>query len=188
MNSRAPVILLLIASLWHLSCQRPLTVTDADKALLVHIRELEPYGYVFENPSKYEKYLKSRDFDGTLELEYEFDAPESEDNSIYLNAVVTISRSRSNATVSQGAEKIGLLYGLKLKGVVQEERKDFYRYGDASSFFVLKKDGLPIGNYFTVREGTKTYSLVVAGVYFDDPELWKELVESKLKKFSAYKP
>ena len=155
---------------------------------MVQIQELAPYGYVFQNHSKHEKFSKSRDFDGTIELEYEFETPDSATKSLYLNVVVTVARNQSDARVSHGAEKIGLLYGLKLQGVVQEERTNFYRYGDTSSFFVLKKDGSPVGNYFTVRQGAKTYSLMVAGVYFDDPELWKELVEPKLQRFTAYKP
>ncbi len=166
-----------------------MTVAAADKALLVQATDLVPYGYGFQNIAKHETFKKSRDFDGTVEIEYEFETPDSEeDHALYLDVVVTVSRARSDARVSQGAEKLGLLAGLKLEGMVQEEKPGFYSYGESSSFFVLKKDGVPVGNYFTVREGTKTYSILLAGMYFDDPSVWKKLVEPKLKAFSTYNP
>ena len=72
--------------------------------------------------------------------------------------------------------------------VEQEEIPNFYRYGDSSSFYLLKKDSKPIGNYFTVREGSKTYTVILTGMYFDEAEVWKEIMEPKLKQFSVYIP
>ncbi|HSE34014.1 MAG TPA: hypothetical protein VLA93_20745 [Pyrinomonadaceae bacterium] len=166
-----------------------MTVGSADKALLVQATDLVPYGYGFQNIAKHETFKKSRDIDGTVEIEYEFETPDNEvEHSLYLDVVVTISRAKSDARVSSGAEKIGILAGLKFQGIVQEEKPGFYKYGDSSDFFVLKKDGTPIGNYFSVREGTKTYSILLAGMYIEDPDVWKELVEAKLKAMSTYKP
>lgn len=166
-----------------------MTVGPADKALLVQASDLVPYGYGFQNIPKHETFKKSRDIDGTVEIEYEFETPDSEtENSLYLDVVVTVSRKRSDARVSRGAENLGLLAGLKLEGIVREEKTGFYKYGEESQFFVLKKDGIPVGNYFSLREGTKTYSILLAGMYFEDPAEWKELVEAKLKAFSSYKP
>lgn len=62
------------------------------------------------------------------------------------------------------------------------------RYGDSSSFTVLVKDEKPIGNVFTVRDGKKTYLLVMAGVFFRNPEEWGRLVGPKLKLLAAYSP
>lgn len=190
MNSRRKIpTLLILVSLLCYSCQRSLTVGPADKVLLLQATELVPYGYGFQSIAKHETFKKSRDFDGTIEIEYEFETPDGEvENSLYLDVVVTVSRAKSDARVSQGAEKLGLLAGLRLEGIVQEEKPGFYSYGDSSSFFVLKKGGTPVGNYFSVREGTKTYSILLAGMYIEDPEIWKELVEPKLKAFSTYKP
>ena len=165
-----------------------MVVGDADKALLFQASALVPYGYGFQKIAKHEKFIKTRDFDGTIELEYEFETPDSEaDHPLYMDVVVTVSRKQSDAKVSHGAEKLGVFAGLKLHGIVQEEKSDFYKYGDASSFFILKKDGKPVGNYFSMREGTKTYTILLAGMYIDDPEVWKELVEPKLKSLSTYK-
>lgn len=190
MNSRWKIpTLLIFVPLFLVSCQRSLTVAPADKALLLQATELVPYGYGFQNIGKHETFKKSRDIDGTIEVEYEFETPDSEEeHPLYLDVVVTVSRKKSDARVSHGAEKLGLLAGLKLQGIVQEEKAGFYTYGDSSSFFVLKKDGKPVGNYFSVREGTKTYSILLAGMYIEDSDIWKELVEPKLKAFSVYKP
>jgi hypothetical protein len=166
-----------------------MTVGPADKALLLQASELVPYGYGFQRIAQHETFKKSRDIDGTIEVEYEFETPDNEnEHALYLDVVVTVSRKRSDARVSQGAENIGLLAGLKIEGIVREEKPGFYTYGESSAFFVLKKDGTPIGNYFSVREGKKTYSILLAGMYIEDPAIWKELVEPKLKAFSTYNP
>ena len=190
MNSRWKIsTLLILFSFLFVSCQRSITVGPADKALLVQASDLVPYGYGFQNIAKHETFKKSRDFDGTVEIEYEFETPDSEvEHSLYLDVVVTVSRATSDARISRGAEKLGLLGGLKLEGIVQEEKPGFYKYGDSSDFFVLKKDGTPVGNYFSVRDGKKTYSILLAGMYIEDATVWKDLVEAKLKAMSVYKP
>jgi hypothetical protein len=53
---------------------------------------------------------------------------------------------------------------------------------------VLVKGGKPLGNVYTVRDGRKTYALVMAGLYFDDPDDWKELVGPKLQQLAGYSP
>ena len=69
-----------------------MTVGPTDKALLVQASDLVPYGYGFQNIAKHETFKKSRDFDGTVEVEYEFETPDSElKHNLYLDVVVTVS-------------------------------------------------------------------------------------------------
>jgi len=134
-------------------------------------------------------FTKAKVIDGSYDVEYEFETPDAEQKDpLFLYVLVSVGKKKSDAQIAQGGEKLALLYTLKAKGIEDEEIPNFYSYGDASYFYLLKKEGKPIGNYFTVREGSKTYTVVLSGMYFDDPEVWKEIMEPKLKQFSAYKP
>jgi hypothetical protein len=174
--------------LFALGCERKLTVQESDKAPLLRVGDLVPYGFNFENIERYETFTKTKSIEGSYDIDYEFDVPDTEDKRLFLHVTVSVARKKSDARINEGAESIALRYALKAKGIEEEEIPNFYRYGDASSFYLLKKEGKSVGNYFTVREGNKTYSLIMSGMYFDDPALWKELIEPKLKLFSAYKP
>ena len=152
--------------------------------------DLAPYGIRFPDAARYEKFEKSRFFDGSYELAYEFQLPDAEtrDGGVYMQVLAGVEKDESAAALSQGGEKLGIGFGMKLEGIRAEERQNFFRYGDNSAFFVLVKDGQPIGNYFSTRFGVRVYSILVAGVYFDDPAAWSALVTPKLEKFAAYKP
>lgn len=170
-------------------CESNLPVDANEKEMVLRAADLVPFGYGLEGTEKYESFTKTRYFDGSQEVRYEFETPEAEEEHVlYLNVTMTIERSLSDALVSQGAERVGMTYGLQAGGIRQREIKDFYKYGDSSSFYVLEKDGRPIGNLFSVRDGKRIYTLVMSGFYFDDSATWKELVEGKLRKFSNYKP
>ena len=170
-------------------CESNLPVDAHEKSMALRAADLAPYGYGLPATEKYETFEKTRFFDGSQEVRYEFESPESEqEHVLYLNVTMTIEKSYSDAMVSQGAERIGMTYGLKSSGITQREIKDFYKYGDSSSFYVLEKNGKPIGNLYSMRDGKRIYTLVMSGYYFEEPATWKELVEEKLKKFSAYKP
>ena len=169
-------------------CERKLRVRDSDKSLFLRAGDLVPYGFEFRDIEKFETFKRAKVIDG-YDLEYEFQTPKSERrNPLFVYSMVTIGKRKSDAQFSDTGIKIGVLYGLKSSGIEEQEIPNFYRYGDSSSFSILKKDGKPVGNYFTVREGNKVFVLLITGIYFEDPELWKEIIEPKLKLFSTYSP
>lgn len=187
MNKLRPLIASLC--LLALACTRTLPVEEQEKAMLLRAGDLVRYGYGLAATEKYESFTKTRLFDGSYEIEYEFETPESEtENALYLYVQVTVERQASNTLLTQGAERLGVRYGLRKGGVKEREIKDFYRYGDASAFYILEKDGEPIGNLFTVREGGKLYTLLLSGFYFDDPQVWGKVLGPKLSQFSRYQP
>ncbi len=170
-------------------CQRGLPVEEGEKLMLLRASDLVEYGYGLEDVAPFEKFDKTRFFDGSSEITYEFQTPDSErDHSLYVNVTLTFERKTSDAMVSHGTEKTALKYGLKLGGIEAREIEKFHEFGDSSEFYVLEKDGNPVGNLFSARQGTKVYSLVMSGMYFEDPDAWKELMNGRLAKFTAYKP
>ena len=92
-----------------------MVVGEADKALLLQASELIPYGYGFKKIAQHETFQKVRDFDGAIEIEYEFQTPDSEQqHPLYLDVVVTVTRKTSDASVTHGAEKFGMSSCLSL--------------------------------------------------------------------------
>jgi hypothetical protein len=180
---------LIVAALGFSGCESKLPVSAADREIILRAGDLIPFGYGLEKTEQFEKFTRTKYFDGSHELTYEYETPESEeDNALYMNVTVTVEKAKSDAWTSKGASEVGAKLGLKANGVEQREIKDFYSYGDTSSFFILERDGHPIGNMFTVREGKRVYVVVLSGMYFDDAAAWKELMEERLRKFSAYDP
>lgn len=170
-------------------CQRGLPVEEAERQMLLRAADLVEYGYGLEDVAPFEKFDKTRYFDGSSEITYEFNTPESEsDHPLYVNVTLTFERKTSDAMVSHGTEKTALKYGLKIGGIEAREVEKFHEFGDSSTFYILEKDGKPVGNLFSARQGAKVYSLVMSGMYFDDADTWKELMDGRLAKFSAYKP
>jgi hypothetical protein len=180
---------LLVAAFGFSGCERNLPVGAADKEIVLRAGDLIPFGYGLEKTEQFEKFTRTKYFDGSHELTYEYETPDSEEeNALYMNVTVTVEKTTSDAWTSKGAGEIGMKFGLKASGVEQREIKDFYKYGDTSSFFILEKNGHPIGNMFSVREGKRVYVVILSGMYFDDAAAWKELMEERLRKFSAYAP
>lgn len=188
-SKRTLVAGFLFAALGLAGCQKNLPISAADKDVVLRAADLIPYGYGLEKTEKYETFERIRYFDGSHELTYEYQTPDSEEeNALYISVIVSVERSTSDALTTHGAQKVGLTIGLKSNGIEAREVKDFFAYGDSSTFSILEKDGHPIGNVFTTRDGKRVFVLTLSGMYFDDPETFKELIEGRLKKFSAYQP
>ena len=160
-------------------------VQPAEKDMFVRGGDYAELGIDVREPERYEKFSKTVYFDGSVDIEYEFEPPESE-AVIYLTQTITYEPKKSDARLGRAAEDGVIGLALKAQGLEKVEIQNFYRYGDASDFYVLRKDGNNVGNYFTVLEGGKIFSLLVSGVYIDDVETWRDLVEPKLKLFSSY--
>lgn len=183
----APLLFALALALCAAGCARA-EMGEAEKELLLRAQDLAPYGFEVGDASKHESFSKTVYFDKSYELDYEYETPEGSGlDPLYLNVSVSFERSVADAKMTQGALRVGLSAGSYLHDLKMEERKDFFSYGDESAYYVLlSKENVPGGSYFVTREGTRVYSLIVAGALFDDPEMWAELVTPKLQKFSAH--
>lgn len=171
------------------ACGAEQPVGEADKALFLRVGDLAELGVRYSDAEAHETFAKRRQFDGTYELNYEFKTPESEQaRPLFIYTSVSVQPKASDAMLATGAEKLGLMIGLKREGVEEREVEGAPRFGDASRFGMLVKDEKPIGNVFSVRDGRKTYLLVISGIYFKDPELWRRVIAPKLARLAAYSP
>src|SRR3954469_8938614 len=123
-------------------CERNLPVDDRDRAVVLRAADLIPFGFGLEKTEPYETFTKTRYIDGSYELAYEFETPDSEEeNALYMNVTLSVEKSPADAWTTLGAQDIGLGVGLKSNGLTRREIRNFYEYGDSSSFYVLERDG-----------------------------------------------
>jgi hypothetical protein len=183
------VLLVALLACGAAACGMEQPVSANDKALFLRPADLGRFGFRFENAAVHETFAKTRHFDGTYELSYQFQTPESQqENRLYIYTSVSVERRASDAMISQKAERLGLLVGLKSEGTEEREVAGSFPYGDDVRLALLVKGGNTIGNTFTVRDQEKTYLLVLSGVYFDNAELFKEVIGPKMRRFADYSP
>ena len=162
-------------------------IEDRDRALFVTVKDLEEYGIRME-PSIPAVERRIRYLDRSLEIEYELDASEDAEQPLYLSSTAGLDVSEREAKVTYAALRAGFKVGVKWGGLEVSPDPEFYSYGDDSYFALLLYDGRPAGNVFLMREGARTYSLVLSGIYFDEISSWKALVEPRLASLRSYQP
>jgi hypothetical protein len=174
---------------WVAACSVEEPVSKSEKALFVRAADLAPFGVHFPNAEDYERFSKQKHFGGSYELTYEFRTPEdAKERPLFIHVGVSVLRTGYDAVLSEQAGNVGLLVGLKSSGAEEREVADYSRDGEAGKLALLVLNGKPIGNSFRARAGTKTYLLVMSGIYFDDPEDWRKVIAPKLKLLASYTP
>ncbi|NQU24688.1 MAG: hypothetical protein HQ567_25685 [Candidatus Nealsonbacteria bacterium] len=158
-------------------------VTAEDRQLIVDAQTLAECMEDFTADPQNETITKTRYFDRSYDIEYEYDDP-SDDYEPYLYFCVTVERNSSDALTSYVAawqtSKLGMAWGSDAE-VKVVECNDLFRWGDQSKFAILKVDGEPAGNLFAARRGNLVVDLILGGVYFDDAETFSSLMSSALE-------
>ena len=186
MKTKFSLALILVACVTALGCMQG-EVTAPERDMFVRGHDFaDDIEMTIEQTVEHETFTKTKFFDGSVQIEYEFEPPEN--FGIYLTETISFEPKKSEAKTMRSLEDSTVGLALRAYGLEKVEIPDFYKYGDSSIFYALKKDGRTVGNYFTVVENGKVFSLMIAGVFIDDPDVWREIVEPKLKLFSAYKP
>lgn len=131
-----------------------------------------------------EKSGRNNLFDGSAELTYEY---ESETPSMYVATTISLEKTVADAMASYAAQSVAGLVGLAVtqKKMKLEDRDDLLTWGDQSTAKLITYEGKPVGNLFIARKGTRIFLTTVTGVYFDDAEALREIVEPKLKAMDA---
>lgn len=171
------------------ACSQEQPVSTEDKAIFLRAGDLQRFNVRYENVEAYETFTKTKHFDGTHEITYQFGTPETEvDNPLFIYISVSIARRAADALIAQKASKLGLSIGFGTEDTEERELSASLPYGDEARLALLVKSGNPIGNTFSMRDGSKTYLLVMSGLYFSEPELFKEVMGPKLERFASYEP
>lgn len=161
-------------------------VDDSEKELLVTVQDLEVFGIVDPGHAKCESFMAKKNFDRSLEIEYEYDFEKDPAcvPSLWIKSEAEIAPSEEQASTSFGdrinAYKLGA--SLTWQGVEIEEDPTLLSMGDESFGAFLVKDDTKLGNVFIIRKGNTVLSLLLAGVYTGEPAAIEELLAPKLSK------
>lgn len=166
--------------------KKELPVQPRDREVVLDIQRLETFVDDYQSNPKHETIAKHRYMDDSHEVAYEYEDPG--DEGIYLICTVTVENNVSDAGTTFLAESKGTELGTAISDVDIVDRDDVFRWGDKSRFALIKADNLPVGNFFVARKGTRVFSVVFGGVYFDDGDSVSELLMPVLSKLESYQP
>ena len=158
---------------------------ESDKAFIVRATDLVDFGYGFKPINKHESFDMTQYFDGSIDIDYEFETPDKEQKEpLYLNVTLTSEAQVSDALFAEGIEKVGRTFLLKQQSFTLKPLKGAKKYGTSSALYLLMYQGQPTGNYFVCRKGKRTYTILISGnFYIDDPAEWDNLVRAKMNKW-----
>lgn len=176
---RARILSLLTACLLLACTSQPLEPGDRDA--LLRIGQLEGLGIALPpGYEQHESFRRERWLDGSVALEYEFEAP-AELALPYLYSSAERHTSSADACMSHLAGG----FGAQLGGMELRERDDVFAFGDRSRFGQLVVDGLPYGNFFSMCHGRSAFLFILGGVQSDDGAVWSALLGPVLEGVAA---
>ena len=169
------VVLLIVG------CGRSEIATKWDKEAILQIDELAIWIENFSPDSSKESLKKTKDFDNSYNIEYEYDDSLNE-NAPYLYYDISAQPTKSDAVIYGSGLKIGASIGYGYGDAKEIPRNDLFGWGDESKFCLLQtEDGTTFGNSFFARKGKLTVFFIISGVYFDRSEDIHDLLDEKLK-------
>ena len=162
-------------------CERPASLTQADREAVLQIDDLVLWIEDFSPDASKESLKKTKDFDNSYYVEYEYDDSLNEE-ALYLSYDVSLQPTKWDASLIYQSQKFGANLGLFGEDSKQVPRNDLFRWGDESNFSLLQfEDGISFGNLFVARKGKRVVMLVLSGVYFDRAEDVHNLLDEKLE-------
>ena len=175
------IALVVAAGAFFILTAQEIPVTDADRAMLITIEDLAPWIEVTPDPSAATlKKLRYVDFSHDLTYEYE-------DEEMYLDCEITVERKLSDAVTSYHFLNAGMRVGLSI-AMTLVDADHLLEWGDASKCSIIQYEDEPVGNYFITRRGTRIFTFLITGAYFDDPSLFSGLLTPFLEKLDSYEP
>ncbi len=162
------------------------TVSKEERAVVLSAEDFVPYGLVRPKGAVDVTWAGSRWFDGSKEIEYTYvTLDESEPMPFYLYVSVDLGTSSADAATTYLATMAGAKLGSEMESMERVKLSDSCVYGDKCALFLITRDDQPLGNQFFLQVGHSAYSVQSAGLYFDEPEVWHELIASKVVALKA---
>ena len=175
---RILMTLQLVCWLFVLAACTTKELEEGDRDLVLKIGQLEPYGLGLPRDySSFESFKRQQWIDGTFSVEYEFQAP-GQLQLPYLYSITEKHSSKGDACKAYAAGNFGVPIGLG--DIELSVQNDLFQFGDKSRFALLMIEDEPVGNYFAMCHGKTSLMLILTGFYFDDGEMWAELISSTL--------
>jgi hypothetical protein len=158
-------------------------VDEEDRDVVLTIERFQEYGLSLPPDYKsYESFKRVQWLLGPVSIEYEFVAPEA----LGLPYLSSLAERHTSSTEACDSYSLGIT-GIGLSGTELSVRNELFQFGDKSTFGLLIDDGGPYGNYFGMCRGRYAFDAILNGVYFDDGEMWGELLDPSLRALDSMK-
>lgn len=167
---------------------KPKPATEADRRLVVTAERMQQHGGPEPNPD-YERLTVQRMF-GTAAIQYEYQIPNSVETEerIYIQSAVNVAMTRTEAMQQHALGVVAMRAGMAANDLKVQPAPQLLTFGDQKYAALLMKGDRPIGNLLVVRDGRIVHTLIVSGLYFEEPEAIAELLKPPIdearKQFS----
>lgn len=188
MNWRLAVVAAVLAGAG-CTARTPPQVTDAERALFPRAADIAgAFDLRITEPVSNETFTIERSWDGSLDIDYEYDGSDAAapDDALYVQGSVSLQPSLRDARMVQGAMRLGLGIGNRLNDLKTRAVPGF-SFGEASELGVIVSDGADVGNFMIVRDGRRVYTLILSGVCVTNAADWTGFVRPWLDRFAAYR-
>jgi hypothetical protein len=151
--------------------------TAEEKKLVITSQRMSEYAEGVD--ASCEKLTSKRGIDGTREIESDYFC---EDSALIYTSSAEISRNALEARQSFRLGVVAYAAGARIGGVTVHHTASLLQAGDEHFAAELRQNDKPVGNVFVVRQGRIVLSLFLVGVYFDDAEDAKALMDPLLQE------
>lgn len=150
-----------------------------ERTLLVQVEPL-----IEDFDPRYATFKKTEYFDGSYDVEYEYNDPR--EGGPRVSASVKIEVSASDAETAYFSEWTGAVVGLRLLNLKVVEENTIYSWGDRSRMGFIQVGDRVIGNLFVGQKGRKVFHLMIQGIFFLDMGGAEELLGVPLERLEAH--
>jgi hypothetical protein len=159
----------------------PADMSDAEREIVLTAADFVPYGFPRPTGPEDETWDGWRWFDGSKEIEYNYGTlGEGEPSPFSLYVSVAWENTRADALASYGANILGFKVGSEAASLARLELTDACDYADRCTLLLIAHKEQPVGNQFILQAGRTVYSVQIVGLYFEEPELWHEIIAPKV--------
>jgi hypothetical protein len=150
----------------------PKPPTADERKLVVNAETLAEFG-VTPNP-KCDSIHRTGAF-GTKQIQYERDCDTPD---VYAQSLAQVNPSSLEARQSFVMLVATMKGGMRLAGreLNVEPHPELLTFGDQRYSAIIKYGNDPRGNMFVFRQGRVVHSLIITGIYFDDPKTVRDLL------------
>ena len=170
--------------------ERDLPAGQAERDVVIDVDDVALWSEGFAFQPELELLRKIRHFDGSHEVEYEYDHP-IEEEPFYLSCSSSVENSSSDAEMTYkllGGTVEMLVPLMAGEGAELVVRNDQFSWGDASEWSDFQVDGVVVGHVFIGRKGSRVMLMMLVGVYFETPEVIEAFVGPTLANLENYVP
>jgi hypothetical protein len=176
------------ALFWFTATDQPITASDQE--VIVAAEDLVAWVPGLEIDPGNESLRKRKHIDGSVEIEYEYEAVDGT-SPFYLNSSVSYERNASDAVTCYSSMWTAAIVGLKIgggSGFSVDERNELFQWGDRSRFGLLMSDGDAVGNIFVMQKEERCFTFMLSGIYFDEEAAIAELLTPVLANVDRHAP